>query len=101
MFNAVFSLRQIANRFLNALTSNDARAYEYALTEDAGMRVWRWDGLVMLRPRRGVIEYLMNEWATWSEPTLETVSVIADTKRAAVEFRIQAREDGRYVEHNR
>ncbi|HTP07968.1 MAG TPA: GNAT family N-acetyltransferase, partial [Anaerolineae bacterium] len=37
----------------------------------------------------------------WPDPTLESFEVLAQDDRVAVEFRIQATEHDRYVEHNR
>lgn len=96
-----FDVQQHAQRLLNAMTLTDVRAYEYALNADAGMRVWRWDGLVALRPRARIADYLISEWTAWREPSMEVLSVVAGMRRGSAEFRIFAYEDGRYVEHNR
>jgi len=66
-----------------------------------GMRLHRWDGLEVYRPRTRVMGRLVEEWSSWSDPTLESFDVISQGDRVAVEFRIQATENARYVEHNR
>lgn len=93
--------KQLAQKFLDALAANAKAKYEEILSESAGMRIERWDGGEAYRPRTRVIEKLMGEWSAWIEPRLETFSLIADDERAAAEFRIQAMEKDRYMEHNR
>jgi ketosteroid isomerase-like protein/GNAT superfamily N-acetyltransferase len=93
--------KQIAQKFLDALASHDAGKYEDVLAEDVGLRVARWDGGEVYRPRARVIKRLMDEWSAWCDATLETFTVLGDDGHAAVEFRIQATEQQRYVEHNR
>lgn len=96
-----FDFQQHTRRLLNAMTLTDARAYEYALNADASMRVWRWDGLVALRPRARIADFLIGEWTAWREPSMEVLSVVAGMQRGSAEFRISGYEEGRYVEHNR
>jgi hypothetical protein len=62
-----------------------------------------WDGREVYRPRSRVAARLMPEWSSWSDPTLEVFDVLAHAyaDRVAVEFRIQATENQRYVAHNR
>ncbi len=93
--------RQVAQQFLDALAANDASRYAELLDAQAAMRSWHWQGLDVRRPRERVVAQLMDEWSAWPDPTLETLSVIAEGERAAIEFRIQATEHQRYVEHNR
>lgn len=93
--------REAAEKFLNALAANDTVKFEEILTEDAGIRMGRWDGAEAYRPRRRVIERLRQEWSGWQDARLLTLNIVADSQRAAVEFRIQATENSRYVEHNR
>ncbi len=69
------------------------------LLEDVTLRVWRWDGAIAIRGRQRVIDWLQGEWRGWSDPSLEVFPT--DPQATAVQFRIQATEDGRYVEHNR
>lgn len=94
-------LKQIVRDFLDALAVNDSAKYERILSEDVGMRLTRWDGSEMYRPRFRVVERLTREWSAWRDATLETFGILAEGDRVAVEFRIQATEDGQYVEHNR
>lgn len=101
MNEIIFDIQQHTRQLLNAMTLTDARAYEYALNPDAGMRIWRWDGMVALRPRDQIAAYLIDEWSAWQEPDLEVLGVVAGTRRGSAEFRISAYEGGRYVEHNR
>ena len=93
--------RQLAQDFVAALTANDAARYEAILSEDAGMLIGRWDGGEIHRPRHRVVRRLMAEWSAWPDPTTEVLNLLADGDQAAVEFRIQATENDRYVEHNR
>ena len=93
--------KQLAQEFIDALVANDVAKYQAILAEDAGMRVGRWDGGEAYRPRARVIQRLMDEWSAWPDPKLETLAILADGERAAVEFRIQATENNRYMEHNR
>jgi hypothetical protein len=92
---------ELARQFLAALAANDAVRYEVALHEDVGLRLHRWDGFEVYRPRTRVMTRLMEEWTGWPDPTLETFDVLAQGQRVATEFRIQATEHDRYVEHNR
>ncbi len=94
-------LKQVAQDFMDALAANDSAKYARALSEDVGLRIARWDGGEMFRPRFRVVERLMREWSAWQDATLETFGMIAEGNRVAVEFRIQATENQEYVEHNR
>ena len=47
--------QQLAQNFLNALSSNDVARYEAVLSEDVGMRLHRWDGREVYRPRKRVM----------------------------------------------
>src|SRR5512147_2691148 len=94
-------LKQLAQDFLAALASNDAARYAAVLHEEVGLRLNRWDGREVYRPRTRVMGRLLEEWSSWPDPTLESFDVVAQGNRAAVEFRIQATENDRYVEHNR
>jgi hypothetical protein len=71
------------------------------LHEDVTLRVWRWDGLITTRGRDRVAGWFRDEWAGWTDATLEVFAPLAESDRAAVEFRIQATEGRRYIEHNR
>ncbi len=94
-------MNQLAQDFMAVLCSNDPTRYEAMLSEDAGMRLNRWDGREIYRPRKHVMARLMEEWSGWPDPVLETFDVLAQGDRVAIEFRIQATENDRYVEHNR
>ena len=93
--------QQLAQDFLNALSSTDPARYEAVLSEDVGMRLNRWDGREIYRPRQRVMQRFMDEWASWPDPTLEGFEIVANGDRVALEYRIQATENDRYVEHNR
>ncbi|MBI5879523.1 MAG: GNAT family N-acetyltransferase [Chloroflexi bacterium] len=101
MNEITFDIQQHTRQLLNAMTLTDVRAYEYALNDGAGMRIWRWDGMVALRPRDQIANYLIEEWAAWTEPRMDVISVVSGVRRGSAEFRIFAYENGRYVEHNR
>ena len=93
--------QQLAQDFLNALSSNDPARYEAVLSEEVGMRLNRWDGREIYRPRKRVMQRFIDEWSSWPDPSLEGFEIVATGDRVALEFRIQATENDRYVEHNR
>jgi GNAT superfamily N-acetyltransferase len=93
--------QRLAQDFLNALSSTDPARYEAVLSEEVGLRLNRWDGREIYRPRKRVMQRFMDEWASWPDPTLEGFEIIATGNRVALEYRIQAMENQRYVEHNR
>ena len=45
---------QLAQDFMTALNSNDMARYEAVLSEDVGLRLNRWDGREVYRPRSRV-----------------------------------------------
>ncbi len=92
---------EVARQFMQALAANDPHQYEAVLAEDVGLRLGRWDRSEAYRPRHRVLKRLMDEWSAWPDAVLETQHVAADGDQAFVQFRIQATEQGRYVEHNR
>ncbi len=94
-------LKQIAQDFLTALTTNTCERYAEIFTEDVGLLIGRWDGGEIHRPQHRVVKRLMEEWSAWPNPTTEMLNVIDDGDQVAMEFRIQAAENDRYVEHNR
>ncbi len=65
--------KQLAQDFMTALSSNDLARYEAVLSEDVGLRLNRWDGREVYRPRTRVMQRLMDEWSSWPDPTLEVV----------------------------
>ncbi len=93
--------RQLAQAFLAALAANETAGYEEILSDDVGMLIGRWDGGEIYRPRQRVVTRLREEWSAWPDPTTELLNLVADGDQAAMEFRIQATEANRYVEHNR
>jgi hypothetical protein len=93
--------QQLAQDFLSAIGSNDATRYEAVLSEEVGLRLHRWDGFEIYRPRARVTARLMQEWSSWPDPKLETLTIMAEGDKVAIEFRIQATENKRYVEHTR
>ena len=94
-------LHQLGRDFMAAIATNDPDHYAAVLHDDAGLRLYRWDGSEMYRPRHRVVKRLMDEWSAWPDPTLETFTTMADGSKIAIEFRVQATEHDRYVEHNR
>jgi GNAT superfamily N-acetyltransferase len=44
---------------------------------------------------------LIEEWSTWFDPSIELLNAIDGEDQVSLEFRIQATEHDRYVEHNR
>jgi GNAT superfamily N-acetyltransferase/ketosteroid isomerase-like protein len=94
-------LKQLAKDFLKAIASTDIALYEAVLDDDASLLIGRWDGGEVYRPRRRVVERLIGEWSARPDATLEEFTIIVEGDLAAVEFRIQATENQRYVEHNR
>ncbi len=99
--HGTLSTEQLARAFLECLVANDPARYAQILTEDAGLRAWGWDGTRAHRPRDRVVRALTAEWSAWPDPSLEVLSVLPAGDRVALEYRIQATENGRYVEHNR
>jgi ketosteroid isomerase-like protein/predicted N-acetyltransferase YhbS len=93
--------KELAQQFLAALSANDTARYEAVLSDDAALRLGRWDGSELYRPRWRVIQRLMDEWSAWPDPRLETLTIMSDADKAAIEFRLQATENHRYVEHTR
>ncbi len=93
--------KQLAHDFVAALVANEPVQFEQVLTEDVGLRLWRWDGGEAYRPRERVVRRLMEEWSSWQDPNFELLVVLAEDSRAAIEFRIYATERERYIEHNR
>src|SRR5437870_958731 len=93
--------RQLAEEFLKGLAANDAAHYASLLDEEAGLRVWAWRGQDGRRPRERVVARLIEEWCAWPDASLETLGIVAEGERAAIEYRIQATENERFVEHNR
>ena len=94
-------LQQLARDFMAAIAANDPAQFDAVLHDDAGLRFYRWDGSEMYRPRQRVVQRLMDEWSAWPDPSLETFTILADETKIAIEFRVQATEHDRYVEHNR
>ena len=92
---------QTAQAFLHALISHDAERYSALLAENCSLRLWRWDGSESHRPRQRVVARLLEESASWADADIETFTVLAGEHQMTIEFRIQATENGRYVEHNR
>jgi GNAT superfamily N-acetyltransferase len=93
--------KEVAEKFLDALATNDSELYEELLTEDAGIRIGRWDGSEAYRPRRRVIERLRQESSGWNDARVLPLNMTATKEHVAIEFRIQVTENSRYVEHNR
>jgi hypothetical protein len=79
----------------------DDQALRSGLREDVTLRVWRWDGAIDVRGRDRVLAWVRDEAKGWPDPALEVFEPAAESQPAAVQFRIQATENGRYMEHNR
>lgn len=92
---------QIAHEFLDALASNDPARYDRVLHPEVGMRRWNPTGNRIERPRARVIHHLTEEWSAWNDASLETLTIVTNDTHIAIEFRIQATENARYVEHIR
>jgi hypothetical protein len=97
----MLDVTQLAQEFMAALTAHNPAQYEAVLREDVGMRLNRWDGREIYRPRKRVMQRFMDEWSSWPDPSLEIFEIIAMGDRVALEYRIQATENARYIEHNR
>src|SRR5512143_189489 len=93
--------KQLAQDFLDAIATNTAERYAAILTEDVGMLIGRWDGREIHRPQQRVVKRLIEEWSTWPDPSIGLLSVLVDNDQIALEFRIQATENDRNVEHSR
>ena len=79
----------------------DETLWAALLKEDVTLRVWRWDGSIAARGRQRVVDWLREEWDGWPDATLEVYAPAGQAEASGVQFRIQATEDGRFVEHNR
>lgn len=92
---------EILQAFLDALLTDDARAWDGVLAQDVGLRVYRCDGLEAYRPRQFAADFFQRERAGWTDATIARLSAMQEGDCIAVEFRIQATEGARYIEHNR
>ena len=93
--------KQLVDCLAEALMSTEASCYESILDEDVSLLFGRWDDSEAHRPRRRVIQRLMKERMTWQDPKIEVFNIISEGDVIAFEFRIQATEYDRYIEHNR
>lgn len=94
--------QHLSAQFIAALAANEAARFEAVLAEDVTLRIYGWEGLEAYRPRERVVARLMAEWSAWPDARVMLLSSLATgEQKTAVEFRIQATEHGRYVEHNR
>jgi ketosteroid isomerase-like protein len=93
--------KKIAQRFLDALAANTLAAWDDLLTPDAGLIRAGVPSGEIYSPCVRVARHLMNEWSTWHDARAQLLSAMADGNRVALEFRIQATENNRYVEYNR
>lgn len=91
----------LTQQFLKALISNEAARFDTCLHQDATLRIHGYSGLEIHRSQNLIVERLTAESADWPDPTVEIFTQHATDNKTAVEFRIQATENGRYVEHNR
>ncbi len=93
----------IAQRFLDAMASGTAGAYDAVLADDAGLRLLSADGAEACRGRDRIARRLLAEWSAWPDARLECLSALVEGDRAAVEFRVQATDAAtrRYLEHVR
>ncbi|HET7378187.1 MAG TPA: GNAT family N-acetyltransferase [Anaerolineae bacterium] len=94
-------LKTTAKSFVEALSANSADRYAKIFSEDVSLLSVRWDGTEVYRPQRRVVNRLIEEWSTWSDPSIELLNAIDGEDQVSLEFRIQATEHDRYVEHNR
>ena len=86
---------------VRALERSDRGTAASLLTDDAGVRIWRHDGQLAARERNRALAILFEEFDPWDWWQIEIISAGGDTHRAAVEFVIQAREDGIIVDYSR
>lgn len=91
----------VIEHFIDALQKNDATGYEQLLTPDAGMRWFGGEAFEVHRPRVQVIERFLKDGARWNDATVTLMETHGQGPRLVVEFRIQATENSRYIEHNR
>jgi GNAT superfamily N-acetyltransferase len=95
------SANTLTQQFLKALIGSDSAEFDTCLHQDATLRLHTHTGIEVHRPRSRIVERLTAESNTWLNPTLETFSQHTTANKTAVEFRIQATVDGRFIEHNR
>ena len=93
--------KQIAQQFLDALIANDAARFDALLAPDVGLRLSGIHGGEAHRPRVRVVRRLLDESTTWRDARGQLIAAMAEEDRIAIQFRIQATEHERYVEHNR
>ncbi len=90
----------IGQAFIAALAENSPSRYEALLTEDAGLRVWNWQGNEALRPRDKAIGRLIEMWNELTTSSVECLSMVTSRDRVALELDIRAMEHGRHVKQN-
>ena len=66
-------VKQLVQEFLAALASNNPTQYEAVLSEDVGLRLNRWDGREIYRPRKRVMQRFMDEWSSWPDPVARII----------------------------
>jgi ketosteroid isomerase-like protein/ribosomal protein S18 acetylase RimI-like enzyme len=93
--------KQIAQDFLAALATNTADRYAEIFTADVGLMIGGWECSEIHRPQQRVVKRLMSEWSAWPDPSVQLLNVFGEGNQVLLEFRIQATENDRYVEHNR
>jgi GNAT superfamily N-acetyltransferase len=93
----------IAQQFTFALAGPGRDALTALLTEDAGLRVYAWNGWEAYRPREHGVARLRDEWEAWPDARIEVLSELPGEGRTVLEFRIQATDPatGRYIKHIR
>ncbi len=62
------NVTQLVQDFLAALAGNNPAQYEAVLSEEVGMRLNRWDGREVYRPRKRVMQRFIDEWSSWPDP---------------------------------
>ncbi|MBI5303135.1 MAG: GNAT family N-acetyltransferase [Chloroflexi bacterium] len=93
--------KSIAQQFLDALVANDAARFDAILAPDAGLRLSGVPSSEAHRPRERVVRRLLDESAMWRDARVQMLSAVSEGDCVAMQFRIQATEHERYVEHNR
>jgi ketosteroid isomerase-like protein len=93
--------KHIAQQFLDTLIAKDAARWEPLLTEDVGLRVATMRDGAAYRARARVVKRLLDDASAWRDATVQTQSILTEGDHVAIQFRIQATETVRYVEHNR
>ncbi len=93
--------KKIVEALIRAVAEGDEGGFEKRVADHAVLRLWRWDGHEIHRPRQRLYRRLADEWAAWDRPVLEIQRSIGEDLHGVVEFRVLTTEGAEPVEHSR